>query len=88
MAAPYPSLLPRTLPRPRTRLPQIVHEAEQIFGVVHTNRISRVTAIPLAAALEFLQVRARTHARMRAGARSCDAPYSTVLSAVSACRSL
>lgn len=34
---------------------QIVHEAERIFGVAHTNRISRVWTIELQDALTFLQ---------------------------------
>ncbi|KAG2481917.1 hypothetical protein HYH03_019126 [Edaphochlamys debaryana] len=46
--------------------PQIVNEADALFGVAHTNRISRVYAIKRADALQFLQA-AEEQANQAAG---------------------
>ena len=40
---------------------QIVGEADQLYGVAHTNRVSNVYCIRREDALAFLQVRAGTH---------------------------
>eukprot|EP00879_Flechtneria_rotunda_P012761 GHRR01013325.1.p1 GENE.GHRR01013325.1~~GHRR01013325.1.p1 ORF type:complete len:1111 (+),score=537.85 GHRR01013325.1:324-3656(+) len=41
--------------------PQIVSEADKVYGVVHTNRISQIEVITKADALEFLQAEEQQH---------------------------